>query len=570
MLSTFVSVCIITTNVNNETFSKTIIFNNIKHPFPTMKLLFSFLLLFSLSVYGQSHKKLLKELKRDVCYLADDKLEGRRTGTAGEKMAAEYVKTAFEKNGLIPKGDSNGFFQSFRVLEGLKTAENERLVVNGKTLIQGVDYAPMAYSSDAKLEIPVTSDDVLLFDLKEKWESAKASPHGDFENDVYEACVAIAQTHNLKLLVLFNSADTGLTMGFDSKSKKSKLGIPVIFVRNNNVSLFSENNNQKPEISLQINVTETYRNGTNVVGMIDNGAAQTIVLGAHFDHLGYGEDHNSLYSGNEPMVHHGADDNASGTAALMSLSKILKKEGDKKYNYLFLAFSGEELGLYGSKYFVEHSTVPLSSVRYMINMDMIGRLNDSTNAITVGGFGTSPSWGKMIRLNEQGFTIKVDSSGSGPSDHTLFYKKNIPVLFFFTGTHSDYHKPSDLPEKINYAGILKIMNLIRYVISTSTNEELVFTKTREVSMGKSAFKVTMGIMPDYTFSGDGVLVEGVSENKPAKKAGVLVGDVIMQLGENRFSDVQGYMKALNKFNKGETTTVKLKRGEQIVDLSITF
>jgi C-terminal processing protease CtpA/Prc len=173
-------------------------------------------------------------------------------------------------------------------------------------------------------------------------------------------------------------------------------------------------------------------------------------------------------------------------------------------------------------------------------------------------------------MNEQGFTIKVDSSGSGPSDHTSFYKKNIPVLFFFTGTHSDYHKPSDLPEKINYAGILRIVNLIRYVISTSTDEEMVFTKTREVSMGKSAFKVTMGIMPDYTFSGDGVLVEGVSENKPAKKAGILTGDIIMQLGENRFSDVQGYMKALNKFNKGETTNVKLKRGEQILELSITF
>jgi hypothetical protein len=277
-----------------------------------------------------------------------------------------------------------------------------------------------------------------------------------------------------------------------------------------------------------------------------------------------------LYAGNEPKIHHGADDNASGTSALISLSELLKDKGNKKYNYLCIAFSGEELGLFGSKYFVEHPTVPLSSIRYMINMDMIGRLNDSSNAITVGGFGTSPTWGKLIRMNEQGFTIKVDSSGSGPSDHTSFYKKNIPVLFFFTGTHSDYHKPSDLPEKINYRGMLRIVNLIRYVISASTDEEMVFTKTREVSMGKSAFKVTMGIMPDYTFSGDGVLVEGVSENKPAKKAGILTGDIIIQLGENRFSDVQGYMKALNKFNKGETTNVKLKRGEQTVELTITF
>jgi Iap family predicted aminopeptidase len=304
--------------------------------------------------------------------------------------------------------------------------------------------------------------------------------------------------------------------------------------------------------------------------MVDNGAAQTIVLGAHFDHLGYGEDHNSLYAGAEPMIHHGADDNASGTAALLTLSKLLKKTGDKKFNYLFIAFSGEELGLYGSKYFVDNPTIPLSSIKYMINMDMVGRLNESTKAITIGGFGTSPSWGKMIGLKEQGFTIKVDSSGSGPSDHTSFYKKNIPVLFFFTGTHSDYHKPSDLPEKINYSGILSIMKLINVIITKSYDEVMVFTKTKEVGVGKSSFKVTMGIMPDYTYSGDGVLVEGVSENKPAKKAGVLTGDVIIQLGEHRFGDVQGYMKALNKFNKGETTVVKLKRGEQTIELTITF
>jgi Zn-dependent M28 family amino/carboxypeptidase len=533
-----------------------------------MKYILSFLLFFSFSVQGQSDKKILKKLKQEVEFLADDKLEGRRTGTAGEKLAAEHISQLFEANGLVPKGDSNQYFQNFRVVEGLKLGDKNRMSINNESLQLGVDYSPLAYAANASVDLAVSSDEIMLFDLKSKKD--ESGPHVDFENEVYESCLAIAKTHALKLLVLFNSGENGLPISFDSKSKKERLSVPVVFINKEKAKLFSGNEAENAKVSFQCEVVENVRNGINVVGMLDNGAAQTIVIGAHFDHLGYGEDHNSLYAGNEPQIHHGADDNASGTSALISLSELLKDKGNKKYNYLCIAFSGEELGLFGSKYFVEHPTVPLSSVRYMINMDMIGRLNDSSNAITVGGFGTSPTWGKLIRMNEQGFTIKVDSSGSGPSDHTSFYKKNIPVLFFFTGTHSDYHKPSDLPEKINYRGMLRIVNLIRYVISASTDEEMVFTKTREVSMGKSAFKVTMGIMPDYTFSGDGVLVEGVSENKPAKKAGILAGDVIMQLGENRFSDVQGYMKALNKFNKGETTNVKLKRGEQILELSITF
>ena len=533
-----------------------------------MKYILSFLLFFSFSVQGQSDKKILKKLKQEVEFLADDKLEGRRTGTAGEKLAAEHISQLFEANGLVPKGDSNQYFQNFRVVEGLKLGDKNRMSINNESLQLGVDYSPLAYAANASVDLAVSSDEIMLFDLKSKKD--ESGPHVDFENEVYESCLAIAKTHALKLLVLFNSGENGLPISFDSKSKKERLSVPVVFINKEKAKLFSGNEAENAKVSFQCEVVENVRNGINVVGMLDNGAAQTIVIGAHFDHLGYGEDHNSLYAGNEPQIHHGADDNASGTSALISLSELLKDKGNKKYNYLCIAFSGEELGLFGSKYFVEHPTVPLSSVRYMINMDMIGRLNDSSNAITVGGFGTSPTWGKLIRMNEQGFTIKVDSSGSGPSDHTSFYKKNIPVLFFFTGTHSDYHKPSDLPEKINYRGMLRIVNLIRYVISASTDEEMVFTKTREVSMGKSAFKVTMGIMPDYTFSGDGVLVEGVSENKPAKKAGILAGDVIMQLGENRFSDVQGYMKALNKFNKGETTSVKLKRGEQTVELTITF
>ncbi|HRI22986.1 MAG TPA: M20/M25/M40 family metallo-hydrolase, partial [Panacibacter sp.] len=304
---------------------------------------------------------------------------------------------------------------------------------------------------------------------------------------------------------------------------------------------------------------------------LDNGASKTIVIGAHYDHLGYGEDHNSLYTG-EAAIHNGADDNASGTAALIELAKMLKTSKLKSRNYLLLAFSGEELGLFGSKYFTEHPTIPLSTADYMINMDMLGRLNDSSHALTVGGYGTSPAWGQTFSATDKFFTIKFDSSGSGPSDHTSFYRKDIPVLFFFTGLHSDYHKPGDDAVKINYTGELRVLKFA-YSIVESLNKKgkIAFTKTREMKMGSStAFKVTLGIMPDYAFNGSGVRVDGVTDGKVAQKAGIKTGDVITQLGEYKFADLQAYMETLNKFNKGDTTKVRLKRGKEELHFGIVF
>ena len=220
-----------------------------------------------------------------------------------------------------------------------------------------------------------------------------------------------------------------------------------------------------------------------------------------------------------PEIHNGADDNASGTAAMIELSKLIKASNLKKYNFLFIAFSGEELGLYGSKYFTDHPTINLSTTNYMINLDMVGRLSDSTHGLNIGGYGTSPTWGQMLSAKDNYFTIKFDSSGTGPSDHTSFYRKDIPVLFFFTGVHSDYHKPTDDATKINYIGELKVINYIYDIVeATNKKEKLIFTKTREASMSaKSSFKVTLGIMPDYTYSGSGVRVDGVSDGKIAQK-----------------------------------------------------
>ena len=313
----------------------------------------------------------------------------------------------------------------------------------------------------------------------------------------------------------------------------------------------------------------------NVVGYIEGSDPvlknEYIVIGAHYDHLGYGEDNNSRHTG-DVAIHNGADDNASGTAALLEISRLLKLDGVKTNNYLFIAFSGEELGLYGSKYYTDHPTIPFTNVNYMINMDMVGRFNDSAKTITIGGIGTSPAWGTLINEKKPAFAIKIDSSGTGPSDHTSFYRKDLPVLFFFTGLHTDYHKPSDDFDKINYNGQLMIVKYINRLIARASKEpKLAFTKTREQQTTTSArFTVSMGIMPDYTYSGAGVKVDGVSAGRAAEKAGIKTGDVVVKLGEFDISSVESYMQTLSKFKKGDATKVKVKRGDKELEFDIAF
>jgi aminopeptidase YwaD len=317
-----------------------------------------------------------------------------------------------------------------------------------------------------------------------------------------------------------------------------------------------------------------------VIGFIDNNAPTTVVFGAHYDHLGYGEDGNSMIrNAASPLIHNGADDNASGTAALLEIARKLKSSKAKNNNYLFIAFSGEELGLYGSKYFTENPTIDIKSINYMINMDMVGRLNDSSKVLTIGGYGTSPAWPAFTLPAEKGkaliggaFNMKIDSSGTGPSDHTSFYRKDIPVLFYFTGLHSDYHKPTDDTEKLNYEGETNIIyHILTLVEEMDKKGKLPFTKTRETQTTSSArFSVSLGIMPDYTFSGTGVRADGVSDGKPAQKAGIKTGDIIISIGEHRTNSLEQYMQALGKFKKGERTVVKYKRGNETLEAAVEF
>lgn len=311
----------------------------------------------------------------------------------------------------------------------------------------------------------------------------------------------------------------------------------------------------------------------NIVGYLDNGATNTIIIGAHYDHLGLGNDGSSLDANPKGKIHNGADDNASGVAGVLELARYFQSNKTKeKHNFVFICFSGEELGLHGSKYFSEHPTVDFAKVNYMINMDMVGRL-EASKGLSVSGSGTAAVWEPLLRkLSTDQLIIKTDSSGIGPSDHTSFYLKNLPVLHFFTGSHSDYHKPSDDADKINYEGEAAILNLIiKLTDASETQEKLAFLATKNRSMTSSrSFKVTLGVMPSYSSAEAGLKVDGVSEGKQAQKAGIQTGDLIIQIGDLNIKDMQTYMDALGKFEKGQSVPVKVKRGTEELIVQVTF
>ena len=521
-------------------------------------------------------KVVFTNLQKHISFLADDKLEGRRTGTNGEKLAYEYISSEFTKAGLTAKGENNTYLQAFEVNEGKEVNKPTHLIIDGNDLQLDKDYFPFVFSPNKSVEaataIALPERGTLHFwNLNEVLEENKNNPHFDVQ-DALKTKVSSATEKGATGLIVYNTSTINDDFKFEAKAKTETTTIPVVYVQKNIANKFFKDETITHDIKIKIDIGNKVRTGHNVIGYIDNGAVNTIIIGAHYDHLGFGEDHNSLFTGTTPAIHNGADDNASGTSAMIEVSKLIKAANLKKYNYLFIAFSGEELGLYGSKYFTEHSTINLSTANYMINLDMVGRLNDSTRGLNIGGYGTSPTWGEMLNAKDNYFAIKFDSSGTGPSDHTSFYRKDIPVLFFFTGVHSDYHKPSDDADKINYTGQLKVVNYIYdIVVATNKKEKLSFIKTREAATSaKSSFKVTLGIMPDYTFSGSGVRVDGVSDGKIAQKVGIQTGDVVEQLGDIKFTDVQGYMGALGKFKKGEASKVKVKRGDKELWFDIVF
>jgi hypothetical protein len=546
-----------------------------------MKKLLLIVLLFPILSYSQSKKKkrlaeekanaeLVANLKTHIQYLADDKLEGRRTGSKGEELAMQYITDQYRQMGLEPKGTS-GYVQEFDINEGRQVDPGTLLLVDGKTLRLTQEYIPLAFSAMRSISgrpaIALSESGQPWFrDLKDVLEENKDNPHFDMEEAIKKLIDKVS-AKGATALFLYNTSPLVDNVQFNKNDKTIAAKIPVVYLTKEGYEKYFSDHAATLPIELNISFSDKTRKARNIVGFINNQAPHTVILGAHYDHLGYGEDKGALDTGH--LIHNGADDNASGTAALIELARMLKKKAPVRNNYLVINFSGEELGLLGSKYWIEHPTAAVTS-NYMINMDMVGRY-DTSHKLTIGGYGTSPVWGEVFAAEKHNLAVKFDSTGSGPSDHASFYRKDMPVLFMFTGSHSDYHKATDDWDKINYNGEKDIVKMVYHVIETTDSKgKLPFTKTREQQMGRASFTVTLGVIPDYGFSGTGLRIDGVSPGKLAEKTGLQAGDVLLQLGDYKFVDVNSYMESLKKFKKGDKTQLRIKRGSEEKVFEIVF
>jgi aminopeptidase YwaD len=519
----------------------------------------------------KANAELVANLNKHIQYLADDKLEGRRAGTRGEDLAMQYIIEQYKQIGLEPKG-SAGYIQEFEINEGRQIDPSTFLKVDGKTLLSMDDYIPLAFSATKIVKgspaMALSESKQPWFkDLKELLEENKTNPHFDIEEAIKKEVAAVA-AKGATALFIFNTSEIVDNVQFNKNDKSEKTRIPIIYLTKQAHNKYFSDHAATIDVEFNISFSDKTRRAKNIAGFINNNAPNTVILGAHYDHLGYNEDKNALDTGH--IIHNGADDNASGTAALIELTRLLKKSAPVNNNYLILNFSGEELGLFGSKYWLENPTTTITP-NYMINMDMVGRY-DTSHKLTIGGYGTSPVWSEVFATQKNNLIFKFDSSGSGPSDHASFYRKDIPVLFLFTGSHMDYHKATDDWNKINYDGEKDIVKMVYQIIQTTdVKGKLPFTKTNDAQTGRNMkLKVSLGVIPDYGYSGTGMRIDGVSPGKLAEKIGLQTGDILLQLSEFKFVDVKSYMEIISKFDKGMKTQLRIKRGAEEKVFEVVF
>ena len=521
--------------------------------------------------FSSADKKLVKALKNHIQFLASDALEGRRAGTVGEQKAVDYIISQYQAAGISSSG-INGYIQDFPIDEGNSLTANSFLKINKQALAIDSSFVPISNSGTGHIistaAISLNENKQVWFkDLNEVLEENTNNPHFDLTQWLTNTAIEIKQK-GATALFLHNSGKIVDNIQFYKFDTSKALPIPVLYLTKEGFAKYFNDELATYEIEAALQFEHPTRTAHNVVAFIDNHASNTVIIGAHLDHLGYNEDKHGLDLNN--FVHNGADDNASGTAALIELAKSLNKKSPKHNNYLIIHFSGEELGLLGSKYWLEHPTYT-GNFNYMINMDMVGRY-DTARKLTVGGFGTSSAWANILATTPTQLLTHYDSAGSGPSDHASFYRKDMPVLFMFTGSHADYHKSTDDWDKINYEGEKEVVRYVQDIIkNTDGLGKLDFLKTREAAMGRSTkYTVSLGVLPDYAFTGVGLRIEGASQGKLGEKIGLKGGDVLLQMGDYKIVDVINYMQTLSKFKKGDKTTLTYKRGKEEIKIDIEF
>ncbi len=606
-----------------------------------------------------------QKLQQHISYLASDALGGRRTGTAGATDAARYVAGEFSRLGLRPALQKAGasrklsvamsqYLQSFPYVAGVELgkANDLRLVGSDSSLRSPDDWMPLGFSASAKVTggiafvgfgisaSELNHDDYAAVSARDRIVLVLQgtpdgdNPHGQFarfegvrwkavaaRNAGAKALVVVAREEQFKddrlaKLSYDNSAgDAGLPVIVISRQAADRL------LQSSQISLSQLEQAAKAktqgtnriltgEVSLATDVVRKEVQAYNVIGVLDGSDRmlknETIILGAHYDHLGLGGEGSLAQRQGE--VHHGADDNASGTAGLIELARLLTSQRPRpKRTIVFIAFGGEEEGLLGSNYYVNHPTTPLANTVAMINMDMIGRLKD--RKLIIGGVGTAKEWRELLasaNISEStkvtpnptdsvpkgmpvvvsangrpivtvnpsaSFELTLQEDGYGPSDHSSFYAKQIPVLFFWTGTHSDYHKPSDTFDKINYDGEARILSLVERIVRDldQADKRVTYTVAKSDSMaGRSTgFRVYLGTIPNYSDSTDGLLLDGVRENSPAAKAGLKAGDRIVKIGNRDVKNVYDYTYALGELKAGQEYVIEVMRGGERLSLKIT-
>lgn len=525
-------------------------------------------------------------LQRGISVLAADSLKGREAGTQYEIKAAKYIAGQFKKIGIRPFVNDTSYMHSFGFFDGYDYKQSV-LILNGKKYQAGKDFYPLAITAQEEIEGTIVragkgkvnekdsindftrenvENPVYAIEIQENGKLAKS-----FNNYAIEK-VKLAEKYGAKAVVFINTSNFYNNPTDKLNVITEKANIPVIFADQLAFKVIMDAT--RPKIKLEVKLQQIKKQAYNVVGFLDNEAENTIIVGAHYDHLGMGGP-TSRYMGDEKQIHNGADDNASGTMGVVELARFYHDNKEKEnHNFIFIAFSAEEKGLIGSSEFAKSNLYNPGKIHCMINLDMVGRLDSTKRALYIMGTGTSPVWDTLLNHTNiaDSLMITTVSTGMGGSDHTPFYMKDIPVLFFFTGMHQDYHMPTDDIEKLNLEGQVDLLSYILKVIAKLDNSEKIpFAKTEMPSQGKKRFKgVTLGFMPDHAYQGTGVRINAVSEGKSADKAGLKSGDIIIAIDDNPVKEIRSYMKALGQYEKGDKATVTIIREEEEKTVEVKF
>lgn len=558
------------------------------------------------------------ELDNHIQYLASDSLKGRYPGTEESNIAANYLKFNFAKAGLDLKGDKG--FQKFEVVTAITAGENNNLQFGDSTGVLNVDFAPFSYTQNTSLNAEVVFvgygfsvdteeikwDDYANIDVEGKWALIlMGDPETDDMNSPYaqyagERDKVITAKDKGALGVLFvngpeyDKGDKLIGLNFDKT--RSNAGIAVINIKRAFADLLLQdatieglekqlNEKHSPvsfssgkTLSATTDVEQQKVVTKNVVAFIEGNELKNeiIVLGAHWDHLGFGGPNSGSRVPDTTAVHYGADDNASGVAGIIEIAEKLAQQKGLKRSVLVIAFGAEEMGLLGSAFFTSNPLFELNQLKAMVNLDMIGRLKED-KSIMISGTGTSLEGEVLLSsLNaDSTFAISMQPEGFGASDHASFYAKDVPVFFLSSGAHDEYHTPLDTPDRINLAGAKSIAdysyNLMLDLINREENLTFQEAGPKQRASGGRRFKVTFGIMPNFTSTeNNGLGVDGVSKGGPAEAAGMKKGDRIVAINGLPVTNIYEYMSRLGKLEAGTMVNVDVIRNNEKIVLLVNL